>query len=149
MSKIGRGLLSLCFVLFIASSAKTTIAEAPKVPLSQLEYYSESLDTPDAIEKEIDFWCKEYHFNYPTLMKWLAKRESRTGQDKRCGDNGKACGLYQWHYNTWKEFQKKFNRYDLSYDNNRDQIVMTILALKNGYWYKWGTLKRRFKGNPI
>ena len=149
MSKKGGVLLSLCVVISFYLITPVAIAEAPQATLSQLGYSQIKIETPATVRREIDYWCKEYHFPYPTLMKWLANKESRYGQDKRCGDGGKACGLYQWHYSTWKEFQKKFNRYDLDWNNNRDQIVMTILALKHGYWYRWGTLARRFNVNPF
>ena len=148
LRKIGKIFLSLCVAFILSGRVNITIAEAPRIPPSQLNRQEKKIVKND-IPDEIDQLCKEYNFNYPTLMKKLAWAESRYGQDKRCGDGGKACGLYQWHYSTWKEFQKKFNRYDLDWNNNRDQIVMTILALKHGYWYRWGTLLRWYKGNPI
>ena len=144
--KQGKILLSISIAILISGRINTAIAEAPQVSIPQLR---QEAVRQESIPEEIDSLCKRYSFPYPTLMKKLAWAESRMGKDKRHGDGGKAYGLYQWHLDTWKEFQKKFNRYDLHWTNSRDQIEMTILALQHGYWYRWGTLKRWYRGNPI
>lgn len=123
------------------------IAGAPLSPTSQFQAKKQWNATE--IQSKIDELCEKYNFPYFTLMKWLANKESKYGQDKRCGDGGKSCGLYQYRKPTWIMLQKKFNREDLNYNNDIDQIEMTILALKNGYWYLWGPLQRRYKYNPI
>lgn len=147
MSKIGRVFLFFCLALFISGSSHIAIAEAPQITLSQLRQQTEWSDTD--ILLGIKLSCEEYDFDYHTLMKDLAWKESNYGQTTRCGDNGKACGLYQFHKNTWDGFLSEFNKIGFDYNNNIDQIEITILALKKGYWKSWGPLKRKYEKNPI
>ena len=105
--------------------------------------------TAEEVNDRIDNLCEANNFRYFGLMKWLAFKESSTGQNHSCGDKGFSCGLYQYKKNTWKEFQNQFNRYDLHRDNDMDQIEMTIIALKHNKWRHWGPLKRKYKVNPI
>lgn len=138
--------------LLLLPFTPTAIAEAPVMPLSKLNNREKSYQNTlsrEEILKEIDELCKEYDFPYPTFMKNLVKAESSIGENRNCGDGGKSCGIFQYREKTWKMFQKKFNRPDLSYNNDRDQIEMTILALRGGYWYYWGSLKRKYQRNPI
>jgi len=76
-------------------------------------------------------------------------KESDYGQNRSCGDGGVSCGVYQIRENTWFEFQRITGRYDLDHSVDIDQIDMTILALRNGYWRLWGPLSRTYTSNPI
>jgi len=97
----------------------------------------------------INLISKQYNFTQTDLLIWLGKKESQLGKDKRCGDHGKSCYLFQIRENTWTMFQNEFGRQDLKYSNNINQIEMTIIALQHGYWYLWGPLYRNYKSNPI
>lgn len=134
-------------VLTLTGGIHITTAEAPQITLSQLRN-QESWTSRDIL-LGIELLTKEYQFPYFALLKDLAQKESRIGQDKRCGDRGKSCGLYQWRKPTWEEFQEKYHKEHLDYNNSIDQIEMTIIALKEGYWYLWGSLQRKYKTNPI
>ena len=151
MLKLGRWLLGLSLIisllLALSLSHQISEAEAPTTILSQLET-KEYLTVQD-INECIDIMCGKYNFPYFSLMKELAFKESSSGQNKKCGDGGLSCGLFQFRIQTWKEFQIEFNRSDLQYKNDIDQIEMTILALRNGYWYRWGPLLKRYNVNPI
>ncbi len=147
MSKFGRLFLVFCMISILAGGTQITTAEAPQITLSQLRN-QESWTSSDIL-LGIELLTREYQFPYFTLLKDLAVKESQLGQNKRCGDGGKSCGLYQWRKATWEQFQKKYNKENLDYNNSIDQIEMTILALKDGYWYLWGPLQRKYKTNPI
>ncbi len=147
MSKLGRLFLGFCMILILSGGYNIVIAEAPQITLSQLR--NQESWTSDDILLGIRLLTEEYQFPYFSLLKDLAIKESRLGQDKRCGDGGKSCGLYQWRKPTWEQFQKKYHKEYLDYNNSIDQIEMTIIALKDGYWYLWGPLKRKYKTNPI
>lgn len=155
MSKIGEWCLVFCLLLSMSAVLDIATAEAPHINSSQVrERWLNDLRekpnlTTDDIRLGIVLLCKEYQFPYYSLLKKLAEKESQLGQIKKCGDGGKSCGLFQYRYNTWVFLQKKFNRQDLDYRNDIDQIEMTILALKNGYWYFWGPLRRTYKTNPV
>lgn len=144
------GVVLLSFFLLLVSLLPSKVSksvEAPTHYLAQLK--SQSQWSKEEIIEAIEFLCDIYQFPYATLLSNLAKVESQYGTIKKCGDGNKSCGLYQYRISTWEFFQQKFNRYDLNYDNHIDQIEMTILALKNGYWYYWGPLLRTYKTNPI
>lgn len=147
MSKFGRVLLGFCVGIFLTVSIQSTTTEAPQVSLSQLRHQTEWKERD--ILLGIELLCKEYDFPYFDILVELARKESRVGQDTKCGDNGLSCGLFQYRKSTWEMLQKKYNRYDLNYENNIDQIEMTILALEDGYWYLWGPLLRKYKTNPF
>jgi len=151
MLKLGRWLLGLSLIisllLALSLSYQISEAEAPTTILSQLGT-KEYLTVQD-INESIDILCEAYDFPYFSLMKWLAFKESSTGQNKNCGDGGKSCGLFQYKETTWEGFQQEFKRDDLDRDNLVDQIEMTILALKNGKWNHWSPLLKRYNVNPI
>jgi len=148
---VGVEILTICFLLLISlfpiRDKVTKSVEAPTTRLTELRAQT-SWSKEDIIEG-IDTLCELYDFPYPTLLKDLARKESKYGQDTRCGDNGKSCYLYQIRPDTWLMFVKTTGRQDLHYDNNIDQIEMTMLALKKGYWYLWGPMLRQYSSNPI
>jgi len=103
----------------------------------------------ETVENIVISRCKYYNFSYHSLMILLLEEESSMGQDRTCGDNGKSCGIYQIRASTWLEFQRITGRYDLNHESDIDQIDMTILALREGCWKKWGPLFRKYTSNPI
>lgn len=135
-------------------SAYTVAALAPikspeQILLEQQTYGNLKGLTDEQVKQIIVDKCKFYNFSYPQLMIWLMEKESKLGQNKSCGDGGKSCGAYQIRSLTWQMFQRETGRYDLVYSSDKDQIDMTILALRKGYWYLWGPMKRAYSENPI
>lgn len=147
MFSFRRWFLGFCVSTLLIIGTSFTTAEAPQITLQQLKQQTE-WSVRDVL-MGIELLCEEYQFPYFELLKDLAWKESHLGQLKRCGDGGLSCGLYQYRLSTWEFLQKKYNRFDLRYDNYIDQIEMTILALKDGYWYFWGPLTRKYSTNPI
>ena len=134
-------------LLPISPGGVKVTAEAPNTQISKLNT-KKIVWTKAMVKNEIDLICEQEHFNYPTLMKWIASKES-SFRVSVYGDSGESYGLYQYKEETWKEFQNEFNRPYLKRNNPADQIEMTIIALRNGKWRHWTTLTKRFKGNPI
>jgi hypothetical protein len=96
-----------------------------------------------SVKSMIQFVSQEYNYKYE-LVDWLIFKES-SYRTNVYGDAGKAFGLAQFHLDTWKYFQKKYNRYDLNINNPVDQIIMTVLALKDNKHCHWTALKKIYK----
>lgn len=144
-------LILACFLLLISLFPLwDKVSKSVEAPTTRLADLRQQVNWSEGdIKEAIDILCEVYNFSYPTLLENLAQEESKYGQDARCGDNGKSCGLYQIRYSTWQFFIQITGQTDLNYSNQIDQIEMTILALQKGYWYLWGPLTRQYRSNPI
>jgi hypothetical protein len=71
-------------------------------------------------------------------------RESSLGANKKCGDGGISCGLFQYREGTWNDFTKKYNPPYKDKSNYVDQTVMTVLALKDKQYCHWGPLREKY-----
>lgn len=72
-----------------------------------------------AAEKDmpIDFWVDKYSMKYgktkweqlrtKAMLHYLLLRESAYGNTKKCGDNGKACGILQFWQDTYDANAKR------------------------------------------
>ena len=118
---------------------KPTSVDSPEVTIERLREIKHW--TPSKTEFMIRFVCKEYDFKKPDLLVWLAKKESSLGLDKRCGDGGKSCYLFQIQKPTWNDFTKWMGKNDLVYSNYVDQTIVTIWAIKNGYGNRWSPIR--------
>jgi len=63
--------------------------------------------------------------------------ESEVRHDNIWGDGGRAYGIAQWHFATFKELREKAGRPELRWENIHDQIWLLDWALRNGYGKKW------------
>jgi hypothetical protein len=85
-------------------------------------------------------------FDYEeTKMLCLANKESSMGMDKRCGDKGLSCGLFQIQKPTWDYFIKLMAEQNiatdyLEYMNYSDQAYVTGWAIKNGLGKNWSPI---------
>jgi len=140
-----------CFLLLVSLfPVWDKVSKSVEAPTTRLADLGQQVHwSEEDIKEAIDILCEVYDFPYPTLLNNLAQTESKYGQDTRCGDNGKSCGLYQIRVSTWQFFVQITGRTDLDYKNQIDQTEMTILALQKGYWYFWGPLTRQYRSNPI
>jgi len=77
----------------------------------------------------------------PEYAVCIAKAEAGPELDPRVeGDNGRALGLYQWHYPSWVHVRQHMG---LSTDDLRgDPVQATVTAVwawKHGYRHWWST----------
>ena len=109
-------------------------------------------------EKEnIDTWIDKYAKKYSksktqeSRLKYqlhcLAYFETKHNAFKTCGDSQKACGLYQYHLNTWISFRKIMIKKGLIDEigdrfNVKQAIETTAWALSDGRINNWGPAKR-------
>lgn len=128
----------------------------PEVTISNR--YIEYIDKPIIVEQEnIDTWIGKYSDYYANTKKpasylryqlhCLANKESghRYNDHKKCGDNGKSCGLYQYRQPTWEMFRKEMIKKGLvseigSLWNNEQATETTAYALSQGYDNHWGPI---------
>jgi hypothetical protein len=77
---------------------KPTSVYSPEVTIELLREIKHW--TPSKTEFMIRFVCKEYEFKKEDLLVDLAMRESSLGANKKCGDGGISCGLFQYREGT-------------------------------------------------
>ena len=131
---------SVVVVLFMTGSCMTHItkAEAPIMTIPLLRMKKEW--TSSTTKAMILFVSREYDYNAEQLI-CLARKESSLGEDKRCGDNGKSCFLFQIKEPTWNWFVKLMGRTDLVYSNYVDQTIVTGWAIEHGLGWNWPPFK--------
>ena len=78
----------------------------------------------------------------PEYAACIAYHESRFDPEA-IGDQGRAVGLYQWHYESWAHVRRQMG---LSTDDRRDDpveaTVTAMWAWRNGYRHWWSTAPR-------
>jgi len=131
-------IVSILFILG-CGIANISMVEAPILTVEVLRQETEW--TPSKIEMMIRFISKEYKFDCNELI-WLAEQESSLYRNKKCGDNGKSCGLYQIKEITWNEFVQKYKLNYTDRFNPVDQTIATGLALKDGKQLLWSPYKK-------
>lgn len=59
------------------------------------------------------------------------------GNSHATGDNGKAKGVAQFHFDTFEEMKHKAGQNNLKWENSDHQIKLLRWALQNGYERHW------------
>ena len=95
---------------------------------------------PKTIPEMIVYYSDKYKVN-PMLTECILFHESGF-RPQAVGDSGKAVGIAQFHYPTWKMFRNKMGLSEVDLRTNPEESIRTLCwALSEGYANHWSPYK--------
>lgn len=88
------------------------------------------------------------------IMHCLAHRENGHAANRNCGDQGAACGPFQFHQGTFEGYRKLMIKEGLATEvsdryNKLESARTTAWAIANGRALAWGPILRDSKGSDF
>lgn len=140
-------LLSVCsivVILFVSTFGMgVTMAESPTIERQSFLVLrtNDVWDDAGKVRAMISTVANEFDYDEQTML-CVAMKESSMGMNKRCGDNGHSCHIFQIKQPTWDYLiklmkEQSINTDYLEYSNYADQTYVTGWAIKNGLGNNW------------
>lgn len=111
--------------------------------LSRTEEFKRTIKV-EAKEKTIPEMIVEYSDKYqvnPMLIECILFNESGFNPEA-VGDSGKAVGISQFHYPTWKSFRQKMGESTQDLRKSPEEAIKTLSwAISQGLKYHWSPVK--------
>jgi len=132
--------ISILLLIVLVYKYKVKIAQAQVIEDARIAKVEEKnrIDTMTVLEL-IDYIAPQYGAN-PDLIKKIAFCEAGY-RHFPVHDGGAGVGTTGYQKNTFKDDQKRFNRPDLVYESNFDQLTMMSISFQAGEKYRnrWTT----------